>query len=539
MDKNLLAIGLGVEAILLMSFGFRFSLPRVRMEAWLLVAIVAIRCLMGMESLLLEWETGSWGIGFMHLMVVGIAFASVFVLYRWAAEHIGEWEKNIRYGLREFLSLWSVGSLLFVLSSYLGIYTYNLAVIPMIFMIYWGIKQKLAITEMVGWGLGIFILFGYFASVDEIGSLHFHEQTLAGKASILELGALLWAMKFFYEKWDAESDYLSFTDKLRKLFFMILPVAFLPGVARRFPDFLPHAAWISVAIAYGLAKFRDRPELKIETHVLVFLASILMFLPLQESGVAMGVGILSLIFFGEKAYEPKSFKLSPFKGIHRYSFWFLAWVILMAIMRINWDLGPLVPSILAMYFLFLHDKRKLIAPLRNRGKILYISYMIALLFCLINLMNILSYEMWDPFHAVSLLLTVFLLVLDLGIWHRNHEMLGGWKKYGYELRAHFLFIQLLIGFSYLSIWTLAVGNAFGMGLTISIFIHAILLLFYASKNERAWLQKIAFALLALGFAKLILFDFRNFDLVYKVGVSILSGILMLTGARMYLKRGKV
>ncbi|MEM8888817.1 MAG: hypothetical protein AAGD28_12610, partial [Bacteroidota bacterium] len=103
LDKNLLAIGLGVEAILLMSFGFRFALPRVRMEAWLLMAIVAIRCLFGMESLLFEWETGLWGIGFMHLMVLGLAVGSVFVLYRWAGEHIANWEKEINYGLREFL----------------------------------------------------------------------------------------------------------------------------------------------------------------------------------------------------------------------------------------------------------------------------------------------------------------------------------------------------------------------------------------------------------------------------------------------------
>ncbi|WP_339379492.1 hypothetical protein, partial [Okeania hirsuta] len=40
LDKNLLAIGLGVEALVLMSFGFRFALPKVRMEAWLIMAIV-------------------------------------------------------------------------------------------------------------------------------------------------------------------------------------------------------------------------------------------------------------------------------------------------------------------------------------------------------------------------------------------------------------------------------------------------------------------------------------------------------------------
>ncbi|MDW3646481.1 MAG: DUF2339 domain-containing protein [Bacteroidia bacterium] len=539
LDKNLLAIGLGVEALLLMSFGFRFALPRVRMEAWLLLGIVAIRSLVGMENLLLEWEAGSWGIAFMHLMVLGLAFGGVFVLYKWADENISNWEKSIGYGLREFLTIWSMGSLIFVLSSYLGIYTYNLALLPMLFMIYWGIKQQLQITEIVGWGLSLSFLLGYFASVNVVGSMHFHEQTLAGKASILELGALLWGLKYFYEKWDPDSMFFPLTDSLRKLFFMILPVAFLPGVARRFPDFLPHAVWLSVAISYGLAKFRNRWELKIETHVLVLLASIMMFLPLQESGVAMGVGILSLIFFGEKAHELKSFKLSPFKLIHQYSFWFLSLVMLLAILRIEWDLVPLVPAILSIYFLFLYDKRKLFAPLRNKGRLLYISYAIGLLFCLINLINILSYEMWDSFHALSLLLTVFLLVIDLGTWHKKHELLGAWKKYASELRIHFFFMQLMIVFSYLSIWTLAASNAFGMGLTISLFIHAILLLFYASKKERSWLQRLAFAMLALGFAKLILFDFRNFDLIYKVGVSILSGILMLTGARMYLKRGKV
>jgi len=537
LDQSYFALGLGIEAILLLTFGFRFALPRVRIEAYALLSFVLFRCFYGMRSFVADWEMALWSDSFMHLLIVGGVLAGSLFLIRKFPTLLSSREKDLRYILSEGLFIWTIGTSLLIASKYLGIYTYNIALIPMIFMIYWGSKNKLGISERLGWVMSVCFVAGYLVSAFEVESYHFHEQSWAGKFAAIEGFAMLWFMQFLYKKWDADSELYTATKVLRNLFFVLLPIIYLPSVARRFPDFLPFAAWISVLFAFLLAKYRQRIELIIETHVLVLMASVCIFFELSVGGVAFGVLALGLIYVLEQANIPKSHKKSPFKHIHTYTFWYVALAVLLGMLKINNDMLLICPAALAIYFLALYYNRGKIAPLKRYPSLIYGSFMFAAILCCSILYFLFIEELWDfEDMLIPFMVSMWILsALALGFWHQLFEKIGQLKPYSFRLQIRFYFIQALIFLTYASTWSLIIGNSFGMGLTLSLFVHAITLLFFATHTARGWIQKFGFLLLAIAFAKLVLFDFRNFDLIYKVGVSILSGGLMLLAARIYLR----
>lgn len=537
LDQNYLALGLGIEGVLLLTFGFKFVLPRVRWEAYALLSFVFARCLYGMRNFVADWEMGIWSDSFMHLLILGgVIAASLFLLRKFA---LLAWEKDLKYILSEALFIWTIGTILLIVSKYIGVFTFNFALVPMIFMMYWGNKQKLMISERLGWLMGLSFIVAYLLSASSVGNLHFHAQTWGGKIAAIEGFGVLWLIQFLYKQWDEDSDLYTFAKGLRNFFFVLLPIIYLPSVARRFPEFLPYAGWFSVLAAYMISRFRQRMESILETHVLVFVASVLMFFPLHLMGVVSGILALGIIYGADKAYVFSHHRKSPFKHIHTYSFWYLALAGVLAMLRINDDLLMLSSPFLAIYFLVLYYNRAKIAPLKKYASLLYRSHMIGAVICLTILAYLFAEEQWVSGIEYSFVAsTGILTALALGFWSQLHKVLGQKEKYALKLQTRFLFIQILTFLSYASMWNLLTDNSFGMGLTLSLFVHAILLLFFATQKGKEWIQRLAFLLLAMAFAKLILFDFRNFDLLYKVGVSILSGAMMLLGARMYL-RGSV
>ncbi|MEM6801804.1 MAG: hypothetical protein AAF696_10410, partial [Bacteroidota bacterium] len=252
----------------------------------------------------------------------------------------------------------------------------------------------------------------------------------------------------------------------------------------------------------------------------------------------MGLGALGLIYFAERAHMKAGYRASPFKLIHSYAFIFLALAICLAFLKLDLMNFILLPASMSLYFLAAYYNRSHIPALKFKQKILQAFLGLSNFFCILLLSALISEGAEGELsRAFSL---IFLSGMYVGFafysWRSKTQHLAKIGRYTNGVRIRFLFVQFFMLMCYAAFWREMSGQILGMGLSISMFIHGILLLFFSSQANRPWIQKIAFSILGIAFAKLILFDFQHFALLYKVGVSILSGALMLGGARMYLRK---
>ena len=96
-------------------------------------------------------------------------------------------------------------------------------------------------------------------------------------------------------------------------------------------------------------------------------------------------------------------------------------------------------------------------------------------------------------------------------------------------------MQLMTLFAYFSIHSQISGDVWGIGLTLALIIHGLVILFLSARAKFNHLFRLSIALFAMGFGKLVLYDFSHFGLVPKILVSMGIGLLMLLGSRLFLK----
>ena len=106
---------------------------------------------------------------------------------------------------------------------------FNIAAIPLLLLIYTGLKRNLALTEKFAWLH--FSLFGIMTimSYASVGNLHFSEQSWATRIGWIEVFACAWIIQLIYEKAGSKKGGYVFATRVRTFVYLLIPVLSLFG----------------------------------------------------------------------------------------------------------------------------------------------------------------------------------------------------------------------------------------------------------------------------------------------------------------------
>ena len=254
MGQELMGLFWALEGIGLVACGFIFAIDAVRKEGYLIMLIAFGKIALTFPEIVQNWGENIWHFGFMNFLALGVIMLIVrSLLYKFRLER-SNYEGVIAKVLSESLSVWAWGVWLMLSWQYLGISTYNFALISMLLLAWWGNKQQLKFTEWFGLANFAFFFFGLGLSVAEVDSLRFTEQTVLGKISMLEIFLPLWGLQLFYEKLMPNSRNIKLMQICREVFYIALPWVWLRGFSRHFPEYMMLAFWASSAMSFGLSE---------------------------------------------------------------------------------------------------------------------------------------------------------------------------------------------------------------------------------------------------------------------------------------------
>jgi hypothetical protein len=527
---SLIGLFWSIEALVLIVLGFIYSIPFVRKEGYLILLIAFVK--LGINSSLLfeNWSTSIWHDGFLNYAILGGVIYLLWYAVQRFSQNFTSFETSLFRVCKEIIPIWL--SSVFLISAYglLGVWAFNLALIPLFGLIYWHKAFKTQYTDRLAL-LHFILLFASIAySAIESQSIHFSDQFLYAQISVLELMISFWFLRKYYELLNYQkSTTFRVVYGLRVVFFMLLPLIFLHICRRHAIEYIAPAAWISTLIAYFMEKRLKFKALRIETNFLTIGAVLISFSTLNDLGLIAAIVSLTAILFLERAYKENELQKSSYNELLVV----MPYLVMISISLLHFALINDNPGESALLFAFLLLTtvyfKEHIAVLNKSHKT---ATRMASFFNLAGLLFIIFEEslLGTILLAASLILMGLLLQNKKG-WHNNHlsKTRWTWAVIGHQVQILLFYTLLLI---------LLDIELDGILATLILVVHAILILFVSLKNQILFLNKISFSLFGLALLKILLNDIRDFNTAEKVIVFIVIGVLLLGASYAYLKLKK-
>ncbi|MEL6673151.1 MAG: DUF2339 domain-containing protein [Bacteroidota bacterium] len=532
LNPELWSLALGIEGLLLLVCGFWYRLPTIRWEAWVLLTVAAAKSIFGLAELMVYWSDGLWQAEFVQWLAVGMFCPILWFLLRRGKDQLSKSEQ----ALLEFLpSMWVIWGLVvwhFTIGFYTDLYALNLALVPLLFLTWLGLRQDRELLTHLGLVHLLCFPVAYLISAYAVGDTLFMYQTLAGKLGGLELMACLWGLVAWFGHWKKPEASYPALGILREIFFFLIPIVGLPMIARFYEGWLPLAIWGSALATYALGKYRNTAWSVLVFQLLAMLAFFLSWKETWTLSFVGGAGVLATVLLGEQAFDSAAAKASPYKAVFKASVYYLAFLIgLVLVNAAGLEILALAGSFVSAYFFVLAYKGAKPQWLGKQKKIAYVwgvlCWMLSLGVWGLLITNQSALEgggyNWLAFFVLWAVLIKYLQHLL-----QQPKATNKWKAESYLSQFGLLFMG---GLS-LVFWGWQIN---GVGMTAFLLLQGIYLLFLASQRKYEHLSKLGFTLLILAFAKLILVDFQQASLLTRILISLFSGGTLLLASRLFLK----
>lgn len=553
LERNIAGIFWAVEAIALIFCGFNFNLSGVRKEGYLILAVALGQIFLSFGEIVNSWGKRLWTDGFINLLSLGVIFGVLkLLLLQYKADYQDNNESNfseanINYWLSEAIPLWLGFAIWIPCYFQFRDLAFNLAILGLYGFTWWGLKNKLAITEWFGiLHIGLIIL-GIRESVLVVNSFIFPFQTPLGKVAIIEVFLSLWFLQFFYEKINAQTSNLLLMKLLRELFYLLVPLLHLSYIHRVYPEYLPVALWATVLVGFILNEVVKRDALLLEIHLFTIIATLGIFTALGNLQIGYlsalsGVMVLFGILVYKKGFILEVAKTSRYRLLFTYSFYYLGlclWLYYLVLTSANFLQVPDVSGtffVIGLYYLVLTYFKNKIAPLHNNFlfafRIGMLAGFVGLLIAFIDkelMINLYDSEYESMGFVLMLsMITVFsLLTYQKENRYPSHNQLL-WQ-------IDLFFTHIFIALAYSSLIGYFTPNWTGVWLTVVLILHAIILLFNSNSSAYKQLLRLSIAYFAIAFVKLFWRDMAGFETVQKVVVFMVIGVLMLAGSYLFMR----
>jgi hypothetical protein len=553
LERNIAGIFWAIEAIALVFCGFNFNLSGVRKEGYLILVIALGQIFLSFGEIIGSWRERLWTDGFINLLSLGVIFGVLKLLFmRYKADYQNDnesnfLETNINYWLSEAIPLW-LGLAIWIPCYFLfRELTFNLAILGLYGFIWWGLKNKLVITEWFGiLHIGLIIL-GIRESVLVVNSFIFPFQTALGKVAMIEVFASLWFLQFFYEKINPQTSNFLLMKLLREVFYLLVPLLHLSYVNRVYPEYLPVALWGTVLVGFILNEVVKRDALLLEIHLFTIMATWGIFTALGNLQIGYlsalsGIMVLFGILIYKKGFVLEIAKTSKYRYLFTYSFYYLGfclWLYYFVLTSANFLQVPDVSGtffLVGLYYLILTYFKNKIAPLHNNFlfafRIGMLAGLIGLLIAFID--KELMIDLYNSEYENIGFVLMLSMVTVFGLLTYQKE-----KRYPSQSQMlwqiDLFFAHIFIALAYSSLIGYFTPNWTGVWLTVVLILHAIILLFNSNSSAYKSLLRLSIAYFAIAFVKLFWRDMAGFETVQKVVVFMVIGVLMLAGSYLFMR----
>jgi hypothetical protein len=593
-NQNISGLFWSLEGLALVFCGFMFALADVRKEGYFVLFLGLAKIIFSFPDILTNWQLALWTDGYINLLYGGIVLISTVLLLKKFENQTTNYEKYLCYLSLETLSFWAIAVLWIGLHFYFPIFSYNFMLLFAYLCIAWAYRNRLYVSEWLGFAVFGFLVLGYLQSVAVTGNAIFRFQTTAAQIAAVELFLSLWFLQFFYQKILAnlprvannekvenqkqsinehfisnlQNIQVEFTKILRTIFYVCLPVLILPSVFRFYPDYVPLALFTSVFIAFVVAEITKEIAVKIELHILLAFATLQLFqtptnLMITISAIGVGLATLLAILIYSKGYlredngtnENKNSKFSKnsspnvlylkdflaYKLVNSFTFYFIGIVIFLGISQVmnttinNNFATPFLAT--GLYFGILIYFRDVLVPLQSNYKFAYRLGTFLVLLGLLQYFGIVYFNQTSTIISnmlfTSLLLLISLFIYTVYIYRKNtlYPMQAESVVWNLDLIG----IHFAILLSYALFLQLIFTNKNTVYLTIAFTIHALILLFHSTAKAYSFSLKIALALFACALYKLYAIDMANAETPQKVIVFMVIGVLMLLSSFLFMR----
>jgi hypothetical protein len=377
----------------------------------------------------------------------------------------------------------------------------------------------------------IFILFplAYAAAGSvEVNSMHFSMLPGYAKASLVIALVQLWLWSAFYRKFNPQSTLREIAERVRILFYLILPVCWLPASYRRFDEDILMLVWLSPTIAILLAYFTKAKPLLLQGKVLFIGLTIITLLLLADTQLGISaIGLSGYLLVVALAYllAKRATADLDIAAKNEIDFGFVNnWAIntvgiMLAIIvefRFNSFLLPLL--VISVYSIAIIAARRRFALCRENKSfhLLYLALMSITAWLALIVEFVFNKANSILFTSVPALILLSIFVLK----RRNNQML--------DLGMHsYLLITYVLS-------CLALDD-YGISLAIAplLAVHGATILFLKRRTKVT--VRYSFSLILLGIAKLALIDTASVILWQKVMLFIGIGVFILFASFWYQK----
>lgn len=522
---NQLLMGLlwSVEALLLIAMGFSFRLLLVRRLGYLIL-LAGVYSLLQVSTLIIdEWQLTLWHDGLLNFTLLGgviIALTGILKKYK---DRLELFENDFFKFCRELIPVWLMLLYYVVVFFYLPEWGYNLAIIPLLGLLWWSKKFTTHATDVFGYAQLILLAIGFAISVSETDSLLLLDQSLPAQIAIYEMILVFWLLHKYQVMIGAESKDAAFIGwLLRSTFFALLPVLFLNFMLKLVPDYFSIALWISFLGVYFLYRQLKLKVFTVELYLILVLA--FFFSLFQENHLGLLAGSLALIVFLWQERAWKVIPANPHLFISRIAA-YLVFFLLIVFASVQWGLDePIATSIFALLCLvYVVYKDKIV--IAQKG--IYLGMSLAFIALYVSFIDIT--KIIPILNAGALALLVLLL----------HNRKGWFKSTTSDAWLFFhLIFQITLVIHYLEAITVFGAEVMGPWSSILLILHAIVLLFIVLFYPNRWYNYTAITLFAAGLLKVLIYDARDLVTVQKVILLIVIGILFLLSAYLYLRLKK-
>jgi len=480
----------------------------------------------------LNWKIKFFSDGYINLAGMGIfLYGLPFGLKRLRIDSY--YLNNIRLVFINAFFAWLVVFYFTNCFYFMGAYAFNAMLILMFLLIYFGHRFDLEFTEYLAIVVFILLIGVMLKSFNYAEAFRISRQPLYLQILLGELYFFSWTLKYYYKKiLKSHSDLAEFT---RLFAIVVFPIIFLPTVWRFGREYFDYALWLSVIVTFLLLHFTQKKALYIELIVITLLAAGFSFYKLNPDTIALGyiviLGIISMKFLFVNIFE-----------IHFFTRSTLLYIIPASILytiATNGDVAGalfIISGFLAGIVFFQADILLLRRSMLWAMRISIISLGLGILYYIFNLTPFGIHYYGNNFLAAGLLM-INLIFFNLIIFKQNEYFLDSQTPLQQKFSLVGINVANFVGYSFvLSILTSEVLSA---PQTILMVMHGIILLFYARRIGNKTLKKYARILFLITAVKFFTYDLRNFELIEKVAIFIVTGVLFLGAAFVYvLKKPK-
>jgi hypothetical protein len=424
-----------------------------------------------------------------------------------------------------------------VLPKFIGNYAYNFAIIPMFALLIWNKYRKSYFTEILGLLQILVLAFAVLLSMSKVNSYHFSDQFLYGKLAMVEGLFMLWFLQLFYEKVSPEAPAYKHTvaQKVREVFYLILPLILLSIFRHRFPMHLLYGLWIAVSLTFVLAEFTKSKLILIEFLCFAAVSVFLSCASLQVGPLILGNVVLLGIGFYKKAWTEEAFGKLDYQGLYIVLPYFFAGSAGLTYYILSNGDAFSGMQLTALVLLTMVNLGSTLAPIR---KTVQIAYRLAVGISFAALM-ILFVAAADNGSISNYVMIGFAFLLGVLAW--SYKMIykadipykGNQKTILWQMESITVHILTLLSYATLLCWM--TGDPISLGLTLALFIHGIALVFNGLSPIYAHLNKVYIPLFAIAVVKLFFIDMKDADTIMKIIVFIIVGISCLLAAYFLIK----